>query len=209
MNKIRNYVTLGFMFDDNFSLVNVQSIVSDYCASATTLDAKFEQVLDVLYDGYYDWFIGFKDKFFNPSDPESCTVLTNDDYLEIGVKFIRKLSVIYNLTESKYLYLLNLYGAQKANLMNQLSVVQSTLGDHRVNDTPQNGGVFTNDEHTSVYEANSSTVTTSSDPMTIMARIDEIQNKYMNVLKAWCNEFSSLFIPPYNELEVEDDSDGE
>lgn len=206
MNKIRNYITLESVFP-TFSLAVVQAAITSKCVSALTLDAKFEKVLNVLFDSYYDWFIGYVDKCFDPSTLVPIEV-TSEDIGQISKKFLRKLSVIYNLTESKYLYLLNLYGQQETNLMNQLSVVQSTLGDHRVNDTPQNGGLFTDDNHTSVYEANSSTVTTSSDPMTIMARIDEIQNKYMNVLKAWCNEFNSLFIPSYNEIDV-DDSEGE
>lgn len=200
---IRNYVTLEELYP-TFNLASVQSLITSYTAATPTLDNAFSDVLDLLADEYSDWFVGYVDKWFCPG---VAMHLSQDDYTNISKKFIRSLSSIYCFTSDKYLYLLSLYAAQKANLMKQLTTTVGVVGDHRVNDTPQDSGTFTDDAHTSVYEENNSTTTTNSDPMTVMARIDEIQNKYMKVLKAWCDEFNCLFIAPYNEIEVEDSSD--
>ena len=202
-NVIRNYITLEELMPD-MSLVTVQALVTSYTASNPTLDSDFAKVLNLLADEYYDWFVGYVDKWFCPG---VAMHLTEEDYEKVGTKFIRELSSIYCMTSEKYLTLLGLYTAQRANLMNQLTTTIGVVGDHRVNDTPQDGGSFDDDNHTSVYEANNSTTTTEADPDTVMARLDEIQNKYMNVLKAWCDEFNCLFIAPYNEIEIEEDSD--
>lgn len=202
-NVIRNYITLHDVVPD-VSLVTVQALVTSYTTAKPVLASKFAEVLNLLNDEYSEWFVGYVDKWFCPG---VAMHLTSEDYDKIEQKFIRGLSSIYSFTADKYLTLLSLYTAQQANLMNQLKTTVGIVGDHRVNDTPQDGGSFDDDNHTSVYEANTSTTTTDTDPDTVMARLDEIQNKYMNVLKAWCDEFNSLFIAPYNEIEIEEDSD--
>ena len=63
MNKpeIRYYVTLAESFD-RFDLATVQNLANVYTKSAGTLDKEFGDVLNILYDSYRDWFIGFIDK---------------------------------------------------------------------------------------------------------------------------------------------------
>ena len=88
--------------------------------------------------------------------------------------------------------------------------------ESRENDTPQNGGNFNDDEHTSsisisdynaykneytfVYNdeksQHSGTVTTSIDPSTIMERLTEIREKYVNLYSEWCNEFRVFIYNP-------------
>lgn len=46
---------------------------------------------------------------------------------------------------------------------------------------------------TSTTETGDTSSTTEEDRDTLMARIDEIDNKYKMLLKAWCNEFKALF----------------
>ena len=84
--------------------------------------------------------------------------------------------------------------------MNQLSTTVTVKSNHRVNDTPQNGGLWTDDKHSSSYEEGGSTTTTGVDPKTVMERIAEIQDNYKNVIGKWCKEFEALFIPPQNEI---------
>lgn len=205
--SLRNYITLQDLFPEGIELADIQTLVSQYCASAETLNAKFADVLDILWDEYQDWFVGYVDKWFCPT--ENPQQLTPEDYEAVGAKFLRKLMFTYRFTSSRYLYLLNSYVGAENDLLNQLETVSSVLGSHRVNDTPQDGGDFTDDAHTSVYENNASTTTTTTDPMTLMARLKEIQDDYMNVLKAWCVEFNGIFIAPYNEINWEDDSSEE
>lgn len=237
--EIRYYYTLEELFED-FDLEAVQALASAQTNSAPVLEEVFGDVLDILNDEYYDWFVGFIDK---PAAMPITDTQTPSaaDIAALKKKFIRKLITKYNFTKDRYIYLLNLYVEQKAHLMDRLNSVtqaeesgenetlttrtdnlaSSESTTHRVNDTPQNGGTWTNDKHTSLYEeagtngtntgtqttgvdgSNSKTVNTtvSSDPMTIMARINEIQDHYMNVLKNWCKEFDQLFIAPNNEFE--------
>lgn len=200
--EIRYYYTLEELFED-FDLEAVQQLATELTKSAGTLAEEFGDVLSILKDEYYDWFIGFVDKplalpFQDTAQP------TEAEIDALKKKFIRKLITTYNFTKDRYIYLLNLYVEQKDNLMNQLNTVVDVTSHHRVNDTPQNGGTWENDKHTSAYEEGGSTTTTNTDPKTIMERINEIQDHYMNVLKNWCKEFDQLFIAPNNEFESEE-----
>lgn len=192
---IRHYYTLNELFT-TFNLSSVQTLVTAKAQSALTLDAKFAQVINVLKDRYGKWYVGYIDSF-KPTETEID---------ELKDDFIKKLSVIYNFTEKRYLCLLTLYGAQESNLMNQLNSVESITGSRRVNDTPQDAGTghsnFEDDDHTSLWEGNDSTRTTTSDPATVMERLNEIQNKYMNLIKGWCDEFAKLFITPNREYTI-------
>ena len=204
MRMIRVYATLEEMFPQGFNLTSVQSAVNQLAQSKETLDSKFGKVLNILSDEYYDWYIGYVDKFKTPGIP---VVISEADKNIIEKKFIREIMVKYALTSDKYLKLLQIYEDSQSRLMDKLENKTIAGGEHRVNDTPQNAGTghqnFTDDDHTSLWESTDNTTTVTNDPMTIMSRLDEIQNKYMNVLKAWCREFSSLFITPTDEFDIE------
>lgn len=140
MNKrfVRNYLTLDEVFPD-FELATVQGLVNSYTASAETLDTWFGDVLDILKDEFGDWYIGFVDK------AAACPIwetedIDEDEELELKKKFLKKLMFTYRFTKDRYIYLLNLYESQESNLMAQLGTTVSVTADHRVNDTPQNGG---------------------------------------------------------------------
>ena len=197
MRTIRIYTTLEEMFPDGFNSTNVQNAVNEIAQSKQTFDAKFGAVLDILADEYYNWYIGYVDKWFLPG---VAVHLDENDYEKIGFRFIRSLMTIYNFTKDKYLTLLKLYEDEKTHLLDKLENQTITGGEHRVNDTPQNGGAWVDDNHTSLYESTDNTTTVTNDPMTVMARIDEIQNRYMNVLRSWCREFNTLFIKGTEEF---------
>ena len=192
---------------------------------------KFNDVFDMLCNDYLTHYTCYKDyyvPFWAIKDiPEGI-----DE--EQVTRFVRKLITIYNKSSDRYLALLDIYEAQKSHLMDKLqastditekgnndstttrtdNLKNSTTSVHRVNDTPQNGGSWADDNHTSLYEettnngsntgtqgtvvsgTNGRTINTSTatDPMTIMARINEIQDNYMNVLKNWGREFNNIFI---------------
>lgn len=194
--KIRYYFALEELFEI-FDLSVVQDLATAYTKSAGILDKEFGRVIDVLNDEYSDWFIGFIDK---PFDYQGEYQPTEAEKNALKAKFIRKLITVYDFTKDKYIYLLNLYEEQKANLMNQLSTTVTVKSNHRVNDTPQNGGLWTDDKHSSSYEEGGSTTTTGLDPKTVMERIAEIQENYKSVIKKWCKEFDPLFIAPHDEI---------
>ena len=151
-----------------------------------------------------------------------------------------KMSAWLNSTYPYYNKLITLYNSEENNLLNKLETISTdnravtksggntnTLNsgaqhsESRENDTPQNGGNFNDDEHTSsisisdynaytneytfVYNneksQHSGTITTSIDPSTIMERLTEIREKYVNLYSEWSNEFR-VFI--YNPATFED-----
>lgn len=197
MINIRYYYTLNELFEGDFNLDTLNVFFETSTQSQTTLDIKFNDVVNNLFDGYADWYIGFIDKYIRCY--EDSVEPTEEEKEIIKNKFLRKFSITYNYTSDRYLTLLNLYTSQKNNLMSKLSNTSSNSTTHRVNDTPQNGGNFYDDEHTSVYEQTTISTNNAIDPTTVMSRLDEIQDKYANVIKDWVEEFNSLFIPPYNE----------
>ena len=196
--KIRIYGTLEEIFPD-FDTVTLQTAVNTYTQSKATFDTQFTNVINILADEYSKWYVGYVDKWFIPGREVE---LTLEEQEAIKISFLKKFMVVYNFSKEKYLTLLNLYTAQKDNLMKQLEGTTTSTSDHRENDTPQNGGTWEDDEHSSYYEQNGSTTTVSTDPMTVMARLDEIQRMFRNLLEDWCKEFRKLFITPHNEFTV-------
>lgn len=100
-----------------------------------------------------------------------------------------KLGCIYSwLIESQERYgkLIDLYEAQQNNLMNKISASSKTL----FNDTPQNGGDFTTDNHIT----NATQVTSESDVGTPIARLKEIRDNLESLYSSWANEFRKFII---------------
>lgn len=95
-----------------------------------------------------------------------------------------------DVTAPKYTKILSIYKDNENKLMDKLTNASQTV--NRFNDTPQDGGLFDDDSHTtSVNQIDSSAET---DVATVMARLKEIQDSYENVLLLWSNEFYRLFI---------------
>ena len=196
-NNIRYYYTLNEIFEGSFDVNLLQQIADDEVINAPDFNEKFNAVVYSFAQMYDDWYIGYVDKFIRlgipPIEP------TEEEINKIKINFVKKVVYTYNFTSDRYLTLLDLYETQKRNLMSKLSNTSSNSTTHRVNDTPQNGGNFYDDEHTSVYEQTTISTNNTIDPTTVMSRLNEIQDKYANVIKDWVEEFNSLFIPPYNE----------
>lgn len=188
MTSIRTYFTFKEWLEilkgeSESSLVDVLfNEIATY--DGETLDAKLKPVLkdlillnaDMAID-YRDWIVYIEER------PD-----LDDQELfdEITEKVLRKFSYVYNTTKDRYLALLDIYANQKANLLNK--VESNTI--QRYNDTPQNGGDWSDDEHTS----NITRIENSNDFTPLMDRINEIQNKLRNIQKDWEDEFKGIFI---------------
>ena len=72
----------------------------------------------------------------------------------------------------------------------------------RDNDTPQNGGDYSDDNHTSFISQGQIDNTESWDEAPIIERLDKISSLYQQVMKKWCDEFKGLFIEGGNIHEV-------
>lgn len=111
--------------------------------------------------------------------------LSSDEKQEIlnGVfEFVNKFTSIIRMTYDRYTKLLDIYTAERDNLLNKVEAIT------RFNDTPQDSGEFSDDPHTT------NITSVKNDYDTLMGRIDEIDRAYRNVMKDWAEEFSGLFI---------------
>ena len=108
--------------------------------------------------------------------------------------FIAKMIMLLEMTESRYMAILNSYDEAKTKLLGP--VKNKTTSKNRFNDTPQNNGTYEEDSYTTNISLVNSETEFDSD--TIMGRIREIEGNYNNVLLNWSNEFDALFIEEDN-----------
>lgn len=121
---------------------------------------------------------------------------TNPTAAEIKAFFNRLINVLV-LTYPKYSVLLKAYTDKQANLLDQISSVQTGIA--RFNDTPQteeNSEDFEDDDH--VTNLTKTSATNSTDGMTPIERLKQIQDSFKSVLNDWCNEFNKIFIDEAN-----------
>lgn len=104
---------------------------------------------------------------------------------DICLEAFARLVSNYQASKDKYLLLLNFYKTKKNNLLKAVETTQI----HLFNDTPQNFGDYTNESHLSTYDK----TTTENEYDSLMGRIEEVQQKYRNLVKDWANEFRNLF----------------
>ena len=190
MTSIRTYFTfyewLAKLQNDYYH-ENLVDVLYDAIATidGETLDVKLKPVLHDLLLLNGDMGIAYKDWIpFIETEPSIQTNRTLYD--EITEKVLRKFSYVYNTTKDRYLTLIDIYTNQKANLLNKVE----SNSIQRYNDTPQNGGDWSDDEHTS----NITRTESSNDFTPLMDRINEIQNKLRNIQKDWEDEFKGIFI---------------
>lgn len=186
------------------------------------LDKDENSLINLLFNRYWDEYV-FE------SEEEMLDPLNIQNYPDIYYKarrFIGRIMNLINYTYPKYSAILGAYAAQQSHLMDKLQKiidgeinnsgyqtheVSSTTSDtRRDNDTPQDGGNFDDDNHTSFISegAGSSSglttrrdglkmendVTESWDTEPIIERLDKVQRLYQKTMEKWLDEFSILFI---------------
>ena len=129
-----------------------------------------------LVPRYYNWAIGYYDEVRNEEQAKT-TVFKH---------FIYKWWMILKGTFSKYAPLIKLYQEREATL---LANIKQT-GISRYNDTPQDGGDWSDDQHTT----NISTTETSTEGATTAVRLAEVRAMWENLYSEWAVEFKGLFI---------------
>ena len=130
---------------------------------------------------YYIWPRFYQEVVVYTDSDES------EDFLE---KFARtKIGQIFAWWKSsteKYSMLIQNLEANKTKLLDD--VKSSSIA--RFNDTPQNSGDFSDDNHTS----NITTTTNSSNVGTMMQRLNEIEDNIKQLYIDWSNEFRKFII---------------
>lgn len=89
----------------------------------------------------------------------------------------------------KYVPLIAAYKAKESALLDKLGAETRSLT--RFNDTPQETGDFSDEEHTTT--ATQTATTSESDYLTPIQRLKEIRDNWENLYNAWALEFDILF----------------
>ena len=116
--------------------------------------------------------------------------LNESDLIEITLKLA---NIIIN-TYDRYAPLYKYYKDKENSLMDMIQ--SETEGNIRYNDTPQNGGDFSDDAHTSNITKNAQTNRTEM--YTPMERLKEIKDKLSSILFEWSEEFDKIFLEEGN-----------
>lgn len=130
---------------------------------------------DYLCPRYVNEPIMYIDKEFWDEEP------TFDEILEESGDVLAHIYAWLNESRVRYSKLISLYEEQENKLLSQLGSNSTT----KFNDTPQDGGNFVDDNHVST----ATTVSTTADVGTPMARLKEIQDDLDNLYGKWANEF--------------------
>lgn len=112
------------------------------------------------------------------------------EFLSFFVEFMNHASHVV----PRYLILLKAYDDVDEDWLKNL--INSTSATSRFNDTPQDGGDYSDDEHTT--NITQSVVSSDSEPMTPMERIRELQESIKNLKKDFIDEFDKLFLRKEN-----------
>lgn len=147
-------------------------------------DEPISLLWQYIYSRYGDMGIFTSDK----------ATLTNDENKKLFENFLYKLINKIAFTQDRYLTLIKFYTQNKNDLLKQISV--TTRRESRFNDTPQDEGVFSSDEHTTNLTEDNTT--SSADKDSLIIRLAEIQNNFENLYKNWLEEFANLFIEALN-----------
>ena len=149
----------------------------------TSANALINELMKVVYVKYAEWHCLRKEVCYYS---DVIPTLSNDDIKALLLKLIN----VINMTFNRYWILFNSY---KKYQDDPTAKMESSDGSvTRFNDTPQNTGLYDDDNHTSnitQYEHNS-----SMDSASIMKRLEEVNENWRSILYAWSNEFKGLFI---------------
>ena len=157
-----------------------QAIIAAMTSAGVTPDNSFNDVISALLLSHLKDSVDWKDWIpFVEEEPE------DEPDEEIVNDFVRRLCSLYVQSADRYVTILGIYTAQKANLMSKVSSTSIS----RFNDTPQNGGDWSDDEHTSNITRNEN----EADFTPVMDRIKTIQDNYHNLVRDWMMEFNGLF----------------
>lgn len=123
--------------------------------------------------------------------------INTNNYIKTFTPFIDKVLFLMFSTYEKYKIIIDAYESQKEHLLDKLETTGRNV--IRYNDTPQNEGVFSGDNHTTnITEQENSSSTEVSTPI---ARIREIEANISETYREWVDVFSECFIEDGNYLE--------
>ncbi len=153
------------------------------------LDETRIDLLNGLIERYWDEYVFQSEEEMN--DP--LNILTYPDILSKTRKFLNRIINIIEFTYPKYAAILSAYDTEKSHLLDQMNKTISGSDTRRDNDTPQDGGDYADDNHTSFISQGEVSNSETWDDTPVIERLDKISKLYEMTKKKWLDEFSGLF----------------
>ena len=125
----------------------------------------------------------FYDKPICYSDDDS---IADNDSEKVFANFIGPIIAWMSSSDTKFSLLIANQEANKNKLLGQIKASTTS----RFNDTPQNGGNFSDDNHTTTITTGES----STDGGTLLSRLNEIEDNLKRLYEDWSNEFRKFII---------------
>lgn len=194
--EIYSYTLNEFLSEDDLislydSLLDIRALILNFTNSKLDLnkwlgESFYNENSSYINDVALLLILRYKDYIIFESDKE----LTNEEKEKELFNFAVKIANIYKMTTSRYGLLLSLYDNNKNKLLDAIKT--SSELDSRFNDTPQDEGTFEEATHNTNVSQSKSVSTNERD--TLIERLNDISNKYRNLLLEWCDEFKGVFI---------------
>lgn len=154
---------------------------SDLSTKATI----YNQLLSLILGKYNDHAIIKVDVPFN-------TEINNEMVMEQFAKWVNKLIALLNDTHDYYMTMLGAYADAQSKLMDDIKA--TSKNKVKFNDTPQNpnsAGVYEGDNYITHFTATEGE--TSSELMSKIMRLKEIQDNYKDLMSIWVRDFERIF----------------
>lgn len=151
--------------------------------TSATKQTILNQLMRMVYARFYHCEVYRKTLDYPYYDDASAP--DSSERKEIFREFIQ----VFNLTAPRYVPLLQQFNAKESDPIGKIS--STSTGKTRFNDTPQDGGEFDDDDHTS--HITQTEATTESDSGSIMERLDSLYKNWRQILRDWTSEFIGLF----------------
>ena len=164
-------------FEELLNDLHMQYNIVGITQSATVTSAIVNSLMTIVFDRHW------KDYLYST---EGEAILIDADYISAVSKLVNRL----NITAPRYIPLLQSFEKYSSDPTAKISTTTTNIS--RFNDTPQNGGDFSDDNHTSSITQGEQTV--ESDMSSIMERLAETYKNFHSIIRDWSNEFDVLFL---------------
>lgn len=162
------------------------------------LDKDILCLLNRLIERYWDEYVFTSEE--NMED--GLDIVSYSDILYKTRRFLSKIIDVIEFTYNKYSSILKAYEDSKTHLMDQMSKTISGSDTRRDNDTPQDGGDYSDDDHTSFISQGELENKEYWDDTPIIERLEKIEKLYQQTYKNWLDEFKDMFIEEGNYHEI-------
>lgn len=153
------------------------------------LDEDRLSLLNMIIERYWDEYVFQSEEEMD--DP--LNILSYPDILFKTRRFLGKVIDLIEYTYPKYAAILSSYDTEKTHLLDQMNKSISGSDTRRDNDTPQDGGDYSDDNHTSFISQGQVSNEESWDDTPVIERLDKISRLYEQTKKKWLDEFRGLF----------------